>query len=91
MRRWMPPAVFATGVLVGAVLWLVGQLTRIAAAACDQPCPTATQIHNSRYFIDVGRALFVVATIALIVWAVRAHIKRQRGRPKRRRPTLREW
>jgi hypothetical protein len=88
----MPPIVFAAGALAGAVLWLWGQLTRLAAAACDQPsCPTATEIHNSRYFIDVGRALFFVALIALSVWAVRAHMRRQRARPKRHEPTLREW
>jgi hypothetical protein len=92
MRRWMPPTVFGTGVVAGAVLWLWGQLTRIAAGACDQPsCPTATEIYNSRYFIDGGRALFVVALIALIAWAVRIHIRRRRGRPQRHKPTLREW
>jgi hypothetical protein len=88
----MPPTVFGTGVVAGAVLWLWGQLTRIAAGACDQPsCPTATEIYNSRYFIDGGRALFVVALIALIAWAVRIHIRRRRGRPQRHKPTLREW
>jgi hypothetical protein len=90
MRRWMPAAVFGTGAVAGAMLWLWGQLTRIAAGTCDQQsCPTATEIHNSRYFIDVGGALFVVALIGLVVWAVRAHIRRQQGRPKRHRPTLR--
>jgi hypothetical protein len=88
----MPPAVFAAGVVAGAVLWLWGHATRIAADACDQPsCPTDAEIHNSRHFIDGGRALFVVALLALIVWAVRAHTRRQRGRPKRHTPSLREW
>ena len=74
------------------MLWLWGQLTRIAAGVCDQPsCPTATEIHNSRYFIDVGRTLFVFALLALVVWVIRAHIRRQRGRPNPHKPTLREW
>jgi hypothetical protein len=92
MPRWLPLTVFVTGVVTGAVLWLwFGEGTRLAAAGCDRPyCPSATAIHNSRYFIDAGRALFVVALVALIVWAVRAFVRRQRG-PKRRRPTLREW
>jgi hypothetical protein len=87
----MPPTVFVAGVVAGAVLWLWGQLTRIAAGVCDEPsCPTPAEIHNSRYFIGVGRALLFLALIALIVWAVRAHVRRTRSRPKRQKPTLRE-
>jgi hypothetical protein len=62
MRRWMPPAVFAAGTLVGAALWLSEHATRIAANACDQPsCPSATELHDSGYLIAVGAALFAVA------------------------------
>jgi hypothetical protein len=44
-----PPIVFVAGVVAAALLWLWGQLTRIAAGVCDQPsCPTAAEIHNSR-------------------------------------------
>jgi hypothetical protein len=92
MPRWLVPLSLAVTTIAGAVLVLFGYATRIHDAICDPyNCASDATIATSKHLLAVGATLFGLGAIALVAWFVRSYVERNRGRPPRREPTLREW
>jgi hypothetical protein len=92
MPRWLMPALFALAALVGGAAWFYGYVIHVHAGACDAPsCPSESAVATGHTLLPVGAAVFGVSGAALIALLVRDYRRRQRGRPPRRKPSLRDW
>jgi hypothetical protein len=92
MPRWLLPALFALGAVTGAVTWLYSYAVQLHAAACDAPsCPSERTVALGHTLMRISAIVFAVSSGGLIAVLVRNYRRRQRGRPPRRKPTLRDW
>jgi hypothetical protein len=91
MPRWMLPALLALGALVGGAAWFFGYLIHVHAGVCDPAnCPSDGAMALGRALGPAGAAVFGVSSTALMLIAVRDFRRGQRGRPTRRKHTLRD-
>jgi hypothetical protein len=92
MTRWAVPLLLSLGALVGAAVLFAGYAIHVHAGICDpENCPSQSAIKLGRAMVPIGATVLAVNAVALVIRIVRDVRRRQRGRPPRRRPTLREW
>jgi hypothetical protein len=93
VRRSLVPRLFVSGAVIGAVLFVIGGYIATRDAGCDTgSCPSDSAVAVARVLIPVGATLFAVMIVGFAAWLVRRLCRKgQDGRPRKHKPTLREW